>query len=197
MKFTFLGDVHTNLNRCLDVATKNTDRTIIQIGDLGVGFIPFDIFHRLPENFRFFVGNHDNRQLARKLPYCLGDFGEAYNRFFFVSGADSIDKNRRIENVSWWKDEELTYVQAEQCFSEWEKSKVDVLVTHDCPQSFAEQFKLIYDRTLTRNLIQSMINVRKPKMIITGHHHRSNRIQVDGIDWVELGIDETFDLDIL
>jgi hypothetical protein len=191
MKFVFLGDVHANLNHCLNVSNNNPDATIIQIGDLGIGFVPLDVFCRLPSNFKFFPGNHDCRKLCGQLPHFMGDYGEYGDKFFFVSGANSIDKDRRIENVSWWADEELTYNQAEDCLAKWETSKLDILVSHDIPQSFAEGYKLIYDRTLTRNLLQKMIEVRKPSMIITGHHHRSGYIIHDKIRWKELGIDES------
>lgn len=196
MKFIFLGDVHGNLNHCLNLSHKNPNHTIVQIGDLGVGFVPQDVFYRLPRNFTFFAGNHDNRQLCNKLPYCLGDYGDFRNRFFFVSGADSIDKDRRIEGVSWWPDEELTYQQSMLCLDEWSKSKTDTLVSHDCPQSFAEGHKLIYDKSLTRNLLQMMIEVRKPKRLIHGHHHRSHRATINGIEVIELGIDEPYEIEL-
>ena len=196
MKYIFIGDVHGNLNNCLNVSTANPTSTIVQIGDYGVGFIPFDVFLRLPENFKFFPGNHDQRQLCHKLPHCLGDYGEVNNHFFFVSGADSIDKRNRIEGVSWWDDEELTYKQAEDCLVKWEKSKVDVLVTHDAPQSFVEKYMLMYDRCLTRDLIQTMIEVRKPNILISGHHHKKIRLTHNDILWVSLGIDEQLSLDI-
>lgn len=196
MKFIFLGDVHANLNHCLKLSEANADATIIQVGDLGVGFIPLDVFYRLPSNFKFFPGNHDCRKMCHQLPHFIGDYGEYEGKFFFVSGADSIDKDGRIEGVSWWPDEELTYKQAEDCLAKWEKSKLDILVSHDLPQSFAEGYKLIYDRTLTRDLLQRMIDVRKPSLIITGHHHRSGYRIHDKIRWKELQIDESFEIDI-
>ena len=198
MKFIFLGDVHGDLGRCSAICTQNRDATVIQIGDLGVGFIPKKtILKHLEHNFRFFVGNHDCREISNTIPHCLGDFGEVRNHFFFVSGANSIDKDMRIEGVSWWKDEELSYQQAGECLSQWEKSNVDVLVAHDIPQSFAEGYKLIYDRCLTRDLLQKMIEVRKPKLFISGHHHNSRRMIVKGIAWIELDINESHVLEFL
>jgi predicted phosphodiesterase len=196
MRFIFLGDVHANLNHCLKLSEANDNATIIQVGDLGVGSIPLDVFYRLPSNFKFFPGNHDCRKLCHQLPYCMGDYGEYENKFFFVSGADSVDKDRRIEGISWWPDEELTYEQAEDCLAKWEKSKLDILVSHDMPQSFAEGYKLIYDKSLTRNLLQSMVDIRKPSLIIHGHHHRSKFHEFRGVKVKELGIDETFTLEL-
>ncbi len=196
MKFCFLGDVHANLIHCLKLAEAHTDTTIIQVGDLGVGFVPLDVFYRLPSNFKFFPGNHDCRKFCHQLPHCLGDYGEAYNKFFFVSGADSIDKAYRVEGISWWPDEELTYQQSGDCLDKWKKSKVDTLVAHDLPQSFAEGYKLIYDKTLTRNLLQMMIEVRKPKLFIYGHHHKKNRLVFNDIQVVGLGISEPYFIEL-
>ena len=205
MKFIFLGDVHNNIRHCINVANQNPDATIIQVGDLGIGSpqsnqtfwsTAAELNKILPANFRFFVGNHDCRTEAKKTPHCLSDYGEAYNRFFFVSGADSIDRASRIEGLSWWADEELSIVQANDCLDKWKESKLNILVSHDCPQSFAEGFMLIYDKTLTRSLLQEMIDVRKPKMVIFGHHHNTRRLKFNDIDVVGLGVNETFEIDI-
>lgn len=196
MRFVFIGDVHGNISHCVSVCKSNPTSTIIQIGDLGVGFLHPKKFADLPNNFRFFVGNHDCREIANSIPHCLGDFGEVSNSFFFVSGADSIDKDMRIEGISWWKDEELSYSQATHCLKLWEKSKVKILVSHDLPQSFAESYKLIYEKSLTRNLLQKMIEVRKPEMVIFGHHHTSSRFNHNGIQGIGLAEKEIFPLDI-
>ena len=194
MKLIALSDVHGNVRRCRDVANKNPDRIIIQIGDLGVGFMPREIIESLPSNFYFFCGNHDNRTEANSLRNCIGDFGEM-NGFFFVSGADSIDKEDRIENVNWWANEELNYEQASQCLEKWEKSKCQILLSHDLPQRAMEAAFGYKEKCLTRNLLQSMIDARKPSMIIYGHHHKHKRFRGEGIEYVGLGIDETYDFE--
>lgn len=194
MKYIFIGDVHENLNVCQNACTKHPNATIVQIGDLGVGFIFWGIIAKLPSNFRFFPGNHDKRQEALTLPSCLGNYGEVDGKFFFVSGADSIDKDDRIEGVSWWPDEELTYKQLNHALDLWEKSKVEVLVSHDCPQKIAQYNHLIYDSTPTRSVLDQMIEVRKPEIIVYGHHHRSTLFDYEGIKVKSLGINEVFEL---
>lgn len=197
MKFIFLGDTHGNINRCRSVAESNPFDVIVQIGDLGCGFVPNEVITDLPVNFMFFVGNHDNRNVANTLWNCIGDFGAYENKFFFVSGADSIDKNMRVEGVSWWRNEELNTMQGMDCFDAWVNSNLDVLVTHDIPQSFAEQYQNIHDKSFTRTLLQKMIEARKPKLLVSGHHHCSKDIETfNGIRWRALGIDETFSIDI-
>jgi predicted phosphodiesterase len=178
-----LSDVHSDWDRVLQVCRLYPDQTVLQLGDLGIGFMPTEwVANNSPKNFRFFVGNHDNRTVANTLPACLGNFGEL-EKVFFVSGAKSPDRFNRIESKDWWPDEELSYSQASACLDAWAKSDKDIIVTHDTTQSFAEKFLLIYDRTLTRSLLQSMVEVRKPKLIVFGHHHRDYNIRVDGIQY--------------
>ncbi len=192
MKYVILGDVHCNLRHCHNVCVNNPNSTVIQIGDLGVGFIHKKLIEALPPNFKFFVGNHDNRTESREIKNCLGDYGHVDKNIFFISGADSIDKDDRYVGVDWWPDEELTYQQAQDAIDQWVKSDAQVLLSHDLPQSIAEAFYLIYDRSLTRNLLQSMIEARKPKLVVYGHHHKSFRKTVLGTEFVGLRIDEVF-----
>lgn len=186
----FLGDVHGNMNRCVEVANAHPDKTIIQIGDLGIGFIPSEFWIcNLPDNFRFFVGNHDSRQESYKIPNCLGDYGE-YKGIFFVSGASSHDRNSRMIGINWWDDEELSYDECYNCLDAWDKSKCDIIATHDCPQSFAEKFFNIKDKSKTRIMLDRIIEIRKPKHWIFGHHHKDFDFKHDDIMFHALGIDK-------
>jgi len=199
-----LGDVHGDIETCRKLAKENPKQTIVQLGDLGIGFkVPVIIGHKsrwegkpvwqaalsLPANFRFFVGNHDNRDLASDMANCLGDFGE-FKKIFFVSGADSMDKNQRVEGVSWWRNEELTTGQANKCLDLWLQSKAKILVAHDCPQQAAEGTMLIYDRCITRDLLREMVNRRQPELVIFGHHHKSMRFKIDGVQYICLAVGE-------
>lgn len=194
MKIIILSDVHGNILHCQDVALRNPSTPVIQLGDLGAGFVPREVIENLPPNFFFFPGNHDNRKIAVTMKNCLGHYGHG-NNFFFVSGADSKDKDRRTEGVNWWPDEELTYEQGQQCIDEWTKSKSQVIISHDAPQRLVEAFFLIYDRSRTRQILDAMIEARKPKLIISGHHHKPLRTEHNGIKFVVLKIDETYELD--
>lgn len=192
-----LSDIHSDWDRVVKVCNLYPNDTVLQLGDLGVGFLRTEfVLENTPKNLRFFVGNHDNRTLANTMPACLGDFGE-FENIFFVSGAHSIDAHDRIEGKNWWANEELSYGQASACLDAWEKSDKDIIVSHDTTQSFVERFMLIYDRSITRTLLQSMIEVRKPKMVIFGHHHRRYEIDHDGIQYRGLAANATFVLDEL
>ena len=189
-----LSDVHCDFNHVINVCQRHVDQTVVQLGDLGIGFLRTEyVKENTPSNFRFFVGNHDSRTLANTLPSCLGNFGE-FENIFFVSGANSIDRFSRIEGKDWWPDEELTYAQSNECLNLWEQSDKDIIVAHDCPQTIAEKFMSIYDRSLTRTLLDRMIEVRKPKLVVFGHHHRSYDINFNKVKYRGLRINETFQL---
>lgn len=190
-----LSDVHCDWDRVVRVCNLYPNDIVLQLGDLGIGFLRTEfVLNNTPKNFRFFVGNHDNRTLANTMPACLGDFGE-FENIFFVSGAYSIDRLQRLEGKDWWPDEELSHGQATACLDAWLVSDKDIIVSHDTTQSFVERFMLIYDRSITRSLLQSMIEVRKPKMVIFGHHHRRYEIDCDGIQYRGLPINTTFIID--
>lgn len=189
-----LGDIHCNFNRVEEVCKQYPNQTVLQLGDFGVGFMPTKfIIDNSPPNLKFFTGNHDNRKEACKIPSFLGHFGECED-VFFVSGANSIDKDRRIVDVNYWEDEELSYRQGCLCMDSWKKSTKKIIVSHDAPQRFVQQFMLIYDASFTRSLLQEMVDVRKPDMIVFGHHHRKYRIEHESVQYVGLRIDETFQL---
>lgn len=192
-----LGDIHSNFDRLVEVCNANRSQIVLQLGDFGVGSIPTKFLNdNMPSNARFFAGNHDNRPECKNVRGYLGDYGE-FEDIFFVSGANSHDAYRQYLGLSWRADEELTMIQANHCLVQWQQSNKQIIVAHDIPQSFAEYFFLIYDKSLTRNLLQEMINVRKPKLIVAGHHHRPIRSQLHDIQYVGLKIDEVYELPVV
>ncbi len=66
--------------------------------------------------------------------------GEVYTinnkKFFVMGGAMSIDKDRRIENVSWWSQEQPSKKEMDYGIDNLIKHdmKVDVVLTHTCPK---------------------------------------------------------------
>lgn len=190
-----LGDTHGDIQIVSKLAIENPDKTIIQIGDFGIGFMPISSILYIEQfnNIKFIAGNHDNRKFAKSIPNYLGDFGE-FEDTFFVSGADSIDKNRRVEGVSWWNYEELNHQECNECIDAYKKSKTDIILAHDLPQSFVESYLLIYDATTTRRLLDELIKIRKPKLFISGHWHRSMNVTHKDIQFRVLDINEPYEL---
>lgn len=113
------------------------------------------------------AGNHDNILHWRKYP--LVDFhegqarqlrdsvfalehGQIYeieNRTFFVMGGGySIDKNRRIDGVTWWKEEMPSYAETKFAIDQLlaMNKQVDFILTHTCSHrtfdKIAEKFDM-------------------------------------------------------
>ncbi len=135
--------------------TKN-DYVIIA-GDCGIVFNKetleqkANIYSSLPFTILFVDGNHENFDLlnAYKVKYwhggkvhfikkdiihlMRGQVFEIENKTFFTfGGGTSIDKQLRIENVSWWKEEIPNYLEIDEAIDNLKKhnNEVDYIITH-------------------------------------------------------------------
>lgn len=203
----FLGDVHGDLDRCREVCAHFPDVPVIQLGDLAVGTaemtrtaggiliptrqISLSLLDTMPSNFFFFPGNHDNRQVSLASSKCLGNFGE-FNGCFFVSGAFSVDRDTRIEGVDWWSDEELSILEGYQAVEAWKKSRCEVLISHEGPREILYEMFRISDKTRTSQLLQALLEARRPRLWIFGHHHRSIKFTEGKTTFICLAIGEAF-----
>lgn len=107
-----------------------------------------------PGTIVFIDGNHENHALLNSLEICQWNGGKAHqvgdrvyhlmrgeiysiygNNFFTFGGARSIDKDRREEGISWWKEEEPSSEEIEygrkQLLENY--SNIDYVITHETP----------------------------------------------------------------
>jgi hypothetical protein len=56
---------------------------------------------------------------------------------FYLGGAWSIDKDWRVEDVSWWPDEELPYDELDKAYQLYVQSKPQIVATHEAPSKAA------------------------------------------------------------
>lgn len=155
-----------------------------------------------PGYHKFFKGNHDdypfyirdshNNHIPH--PSDLGDFGclQVYPNIFFVRGANSIDKNLRTAGIDWFTEEELTYEQCVQCVNQYTINRPDIVLSHDGPQIIVERWFGIQEKSRTRQLLQSMLNIHTPKVWVFGHHHQRREQLIGQTVFVCLGELETF-----
>jgi hypothetical protein len=171
---TFQGDAHGKLDRLA-----KRDHPVIQVGDLGIGFVRAAEEHEKVgkrDDFWFIRGNHDSPDLCRANPRYLGEFG-VIDDLFFASGAWSIDQAYRIEGQSWWRDEELSSSQMNEAHDLYVKSKPRIVVTHDAPASLFEkggpmELKPFYPSS-TAIFLQILFETHVPEIWLFGHHHLS------------------------
>lgn len=193
-----VGDVHGDFGRYFELVENMRS---IQIGDFGVGFgaqywhdMANDYHTANPES-RFIRGNHDDpfRCKEQMVGYISDGTIEMFGntKVMFIGGAWSIDYARRVEGVSWWRDEELSVAELNTMIDLYEKEKPDVMITHDCPISVSDemfiktglalggrQAKQIPNKTNTA--LQTMFEIHQPKFWVFGHWHVPTQADING-----------------
>ena len=182
-----IGDVHGKWPMYYNLINK-MDQSI-QLGDMGVGFKG----HRYPPHWNpshvYFRGNHDNPEVCRQHPNCIGDFG-IYEGIFFVAGAYSIDWEYRKEGASWWADEQLSKDDFEEAIAEYSDEKPEIVVTHECPFDVAQILQVRNPKQTmafgsvkpndTSMALNDMFRIHRPKKWIFGHWHIRDSFELEG-----------------
>lgn len=207
----FIGDVHGKFpqyKRIIRGAPAS-----IQVGDLGVGFRwahgpregeehPNPPHAVMVENkARFIRGNHDNPGSCRRHSQWIPD-GHVEGNMMFIGGAVSIDRAYRVENYSWWSNEELSYAELDKLVNKYQEVKPKVMVTHDCPEEVATAMlyhlrrEKIGDGSRTRQALQAMLSCHSPELWIFGHWHNSLDVNSNGTRFICLAELEHKDIEI-
>lgn len=154
-----------------------------------------DFISCLPFTTLFIDGNHENhsRLNAMRVVNFMGGKahkvydsiyhlmrGQVYEiagkRIFTFGGANSIDKHLRTEGVSWWKEEEFNYCEANTAYENlnsvgWE---VDYVLTHSAPFSIRDKLfegNNLYKPSSTERMLEAMLRNIKFKRWYFGHYH--------------------------
>lgn len=195
----FIGDIHGNKNAYLK-AIGSAEKSV-QVGDYGAGFVNFGFDDEFQSNHRFIRGNHDSPEICRMKSGWIPD-GTVEGDMMFVGGAKSIDRAHRIEGVSWWPDEELSYAEFQNIFDIYLENKPRVMVTHECPEVIADvlvnanRMTKFNDPSITRQAFSNMWENHKPEIWVFGHWHVSFDKTILGTRFVCLNINEAIDINI-
>lgn len=182
----FIGDVHGKFRRYSAILDHSPHPTL-QVGDMGVGFRrfphgepsqnpPFD--KMVAGNHRFIRGNHDNPNACRAHKQWIGD-GKIDGNVMFIGGALSIDKAFRIEDYSYWSNEELPQDELDAMVRRYDLVHPKIMITHECPESMATHVAALAGvskldprfASRTRMAFEQMLARHKPKLWIFGHWH--------------------------
>jgi len=194
---TLIGDVHGDTGQYCHLA-RRYPRTI-QLGDMGLGFKgvglpPPGEFPLEPAKHKFIRGNHDEPEKCRRHPNYLGDYGYLPDdKLFYIAGAASIDRNMRIEGISWWAGEQLSYEDLDQAIHMYLETKPRFVISHECPQKANGvllmgllgpyfEAKSGLSQTRTCQALQSMLEGWAPEVWIFGHYHVNKEFYVPGFD---------------
>ena len=207
----FIGDVHGRYRQYKKII-QGCDESI-QVGDMGVGFFgmrggeikpfsnpPYDSMAK--GNHRFIRGNHDNPQACQNHHFWIPDGEVLYDKIYCLGGAVSVDRHFRTEGLDWWPDEELSTSRLEVEVDVYKEVKPSVVVTHDCPDSIANEILMVFrqekinDGSRTRQALESMFHFHQPKLWIFGHWHKTISFTSGGTRFQCLGELEYLDIDI-
>lgn len=115
-----------------------------------------DVYENLGTNILFVDGNHENYDLLNEYRVESWNGGKVHKisphiihlmrgyvfnvygyKVFAIGGAESHDKENRIEHFSWWKDEEITYADYMVAYENLKTHNfnVDYVISHTLPNS--------------------------------------------------------------
>lgn len=214
-----VGDLHGNFARLDNIKQYLTpDDILIQVGDFG--FYPEimkewkNFFSELPCKLYAIDGNHEDfvylSQFSKNEPTEIlpnlfyvprGTVMEIEGWLFgFLGGGESVDKAHRVENVSWWKEEQITDDDVQKLLHNVNGRTLDYLITHVPPKftilshfgPFDTKFWGLPDdwEDISAQKISQVYWTLQPRNLLCGHMHRSVR---DGIIRI-VDIDEVVSL---
>ena len=192
-KLLIIGDVHGCIDNYWKILQKNKGIKSIQLGDFG--FKKEHEWHLKNINselHKICFGNHDDYNFLNS-PHSLGNFSfDEENSLFSIRGAFSIDKIYRKENVSWWTNEEMNVNEMQEVVDFYIANKPKIVVSHDCPNMIRKIVFGIFDKTITSNGMQIMLENHKPDLWIFGHHHEHVDKMIEGTRFICLDELESF-----
>jgi Icc-related predicted phosphoesterase len=101
----------------------------------------------------------------------------------FIGGARSIDKNQRIENVDWFREETISIKDYNKAVSH---KKVDIVISHTTPEYFAPDLikgNLAKINDPSCKALDGIFDKYKPKVWYFGHWHLYKEGYFKGCQW--------------
>lgn len=135
-------------------------------------------------------GNHENFSAIKELRIVekfggkvrrvsesvfIAERGEIYTingkKILTLGGAESIDKNYRVEGYSWWKDEEITVNDFAKTLNNLEKEdfKIDYFITHTGGREVVRN--LGFTPTNSDGYVSFILDTLKGVPHYCGHYH--------------------------
>ena len=107
--------------------------------------------------------------LMRGMVYTIED-----KKIFTFGGAESHDKEHRIENISWWNEELPNENEMEFARNNLKahNNKVDFIITHSAPTSVQVQIKPQYKPNSLTDFLEEIKNTVSYQRWHFGHCHK-------------------------
>src|SRR5690606_4699529 len=125
--------------------------------------------------------------------------------FASVGGASSIDRRWRAENISWWRDEEISYGIVDT-LKRLEINRADVLITHESSNTPVDPIQARLDDKFVqsqwpldsleaserqREYVSEVVDHLKPSVHTHGHWHIPHNRKTEELLTVSLGDNRT------
>lgn len=212
------GKVNTLSSTVQRLEEEGEVSAIIQVGDFGIGF-PGWCMERWAKKraekrdwtvpIYTCLGNHDNWDFYLKRMIDL-EFPESFEfvegsgihivkrggliniggeKHLFIGGALSIDRHVRVDDVSWWKNEEPSREEFEYFFEVLEAEKPGTIVSHEVPLR-VPIYRAGRKSNTTTKMLDNVIKhaSHRPERWYTGHHHILKRWKIDKIKFFCCGL---------
>ncbi|SMF34653.1 metallophosphoesterase family protein [Desulfovibrio gilichinskyi] len=216
MKTIILGDIHGDFQVINHLVTTEQPDIIIQCGDFGYwphqnGWPPADPPLKLGNTKLYWCeGNHEDHEELANITES-GQLEVAPNCFYqprgsilalpdgrnvlFFGGADSTDKESKIEGKSWFSNE----IPAANDFEKLDPNQhIDIVVSHTCPSSFVLRRTppLGYSKVPwlakaddpTRDILDLILQKYEPAQWFFGHFHIHQVGKFQNTDWMALAV---------
>lgn len=152
--------------------------------------------HSCADDLNCLTPDYKPLEIQDGITYC--PFGtvltiNGYN-VLFCGGAESTDKQYRIEGVSWWRDEIITQKDMDHLP---ERDDIDVVLSHTIPRGFFPYMPINGERynDPSTMALQIVLEQYKPKSWASGHFHkfikRRINLSTGSCNWISLSIKET------
>ena len=185
----FIGDLHGNTQRHIEIINKFPLEETIQIGDYGFSKQhSFFLLNVDTDKHKVLFGNHDDYNFLNE-KHSLGNYGcrniitkdNETKKLFWYRGAWSIDYKLRTKDFDWWEEEEIrdeNLIQEIKLF--YLKEKPDIVISHDCPRFIYPQlFNIFGDTSITSLVLSQLFELHKPKEWYFGHHHKNRQMMFE------------------
>lgn len=203
-----IGDTHGEMSR-LAKLMRGIDGEVLCVGDIAIGFTGIGDNPSLSKRFWFIRGNHDKPEAAKKHPQYAVDYG-MWRGMFLIGGARSVDKelNNRVEYKDWWRDEELSFMECQECTELYTVAKPKIVISHDCPFSIQEIMKAAAERKdplckvfgnphpyNQTAMMDKLLDIHEPDLWIFGHWHCAISFKIGKTMFRCLDVFETMEID--
>lgn len=188
-----VGDIHGRFGYLNKLINKRAPEVIICCGDFGIWpNIPLSSIKNHNCKVYFCEGNHENYNELKKIRRSKEPV-EIYKNIFYMSrgskltlngknilffgGAESVDKEYRIEGHNWFPEESITTEQ----INSLRKQKIDIVISHTAPGFIIESMGRLKRAGTSPTLLEYVHELYKPNCWFFGHMHETYQSLVHGI----------------